>query len=366
MFINWVNFADLTSEELKRGLVIGPVPKFMWIILLVFTVVGTVLFVPETLNTLSVFFCDGETKVPLIWEQLVILPLEQIPLAAINYFISRCRQQYATTIQTLCGTISIVFIFVRIVWYAHMEGKVLQRKDDVKMKKGLFMAVCALYACSLAFPIMSWRFQPETDMNAEFVDHVSIFLLKAPFLETRVITKYPLDDVLRSQGRNLHSPELVKSVTTIYKSEDEGLIAEYKCDSNATFLPPECAGRNGRLIFRFIYEPYTEAGPFGEVLYNFAFEHIESDTNTTWCEASSGDLSHNWRLFYFKSVQKRDKQSLHVYVSSPWEGTCTTPQPWYAASIQVCDTEPAIHAHPDQSNSSFTRSSSRSMLKPGS
>jgi len=54
--MNLVNFVQLSSDELNYGLVIGPPTKDLWTSLCVFTVFGTLLYIPETINTFSVLY----------------------------------------------------------------------------------------------------------------------------------------------------------------------------------------------------------------------------------------------------------------------------------------------------------------------
>ena len=54
--LNLVNFVQLSSDELNYGLVIGPPTKDLWTSLCVFTVFGTLLYIPESINTFSVLY----------------------------------------------------------------------------------------------------------------------------------------------------------------------------------------------------------------------------------------------------------------------------------------------------------------------
>ena len=56
VILNLVNFVYLSSDELNYGLVIGPPTRNLWTSLCVFTVFGTLLYIPETINTFSVLY----------------------------------------------------------------------------------------------------------------------------------------------------------------------------------------------------------------------------------------------------------------------------------------------------------------------
>jgi len=56
VMLNLVNFVQLSSDELNYGLVIGPPTQEVWTSLCVFTVFGTLLYIPESINTFSVLY----------------------------------------------------------------------------------------------------------------------------------------------------------------------------------------------------------------------------------------------------------------------------------------------------------------------
>ena len=54
--LNLVNFVQMSSDELNYVLVIGPPTQGQWTSLCVFTVLGTLLYIPESINTFSVLY----------------------------------------------------------------------------------------------------------------------------------------------------------------------------------------------------------------------------------------------------------------------------------------------------------------------
>ena len=137
MLLNLVNLSQMTtSDRLKKGLIIGPPSWQLWFILCLFTVAGTLLFFPETVNTLSALFRpDGDTVVPIHLELLATLIFEHIPLAALDYFITRTRQKYSTHVEAFCNSARIAFVSLRIVWYAHIEGKKIRKNDKYELQQ---------------------------------------------------------------------------------------------------------------------------------------------------------------------------------------------------------------------------------------
>ena len=360
MLMQWVNLADLSSPQQEHGLVLGPPTYITWVTLFSFTILGTVAYIPETINTFSVFFRDGQTLVPLTLELLATLTLEHIPLSAISYVISNCRISYASVVQTGCGALRILFVFVRLLWYAHLEGKMLMKHDETKLKKGFFMLCCALYAFTMAFPVMVWRERPSLHLSESDVRNVSIYLLKAPMLQQGGLSHLNIDYLLRKQGRSLEYPYVIRSLTPIFERRDHGVHARYTCNLNASHVPKECLDTEA-LCLKFIYVPNAGSGPYGQILYNFA-KVSTSDTftyeNTTssgvvyrnlnnqtavngtaqpvdisGCRQSRDALMHGWGLHYFNTEHKSSKP---IQVFNPWKGTCTNPTPRYDPNIDVC------------------------------
>lgn len=56
MLLNLVNLVQLSSDDLNYVLVIGPPTRDQWICLCFFTIVGTLLYFPETMNTFSAMY----------------------------------------------------------------------------------------------------------------------------------------------------------------------------------------------------------------------------------------------------------------------------------------------------------------------
>ena len=218
-----------------------------------------------------------------------------------------------------------------------MEGKLLQSGKEVKVKNCMFMFCCALYAISMAFPVSMWRTHLEVKNIEKHIQDVSIYMIKSPFMNGERINYYNMDQILESQGRVRTEPYLVKSLTSITGMGDLGYVAYYKCNMNATFIPKECVA-NGSLAFRFVYASYTEGGPYGEIMYNFAFIPAPAKTlnGSSVCVPSKADLQDEWSMFYFKdTVPQKHEIFTHVMVDSPWT-TCMMPRPWYDPGIQVC------------------------------
>lgn len=120
---NMYNCIQLTQPRLRYGLIIGPLSYPMFIALSVLTLLNMAIYLPETVNTISIF-CrgGGRTLFPLNRELIVSICVVHLPIATLNFFINRCRNGLFSMSQTLSGILSICYIFCRLLWYAHLEG----------------------------------------------------------------------------------------------------------------------------------------------------------------------------------------------------------------------------------------------------
>ena len=113
----------------------------LWLPLCIFTIVGTILFFPEFANTLSSLFrSDGTTSMPLHVELLITLVFKYVPLATISYFTSKWWSSQAaghsgSTLEAAVTSSRIMFVSLRIVWYAHMEGIKVRKNDKYELKQ---------------------------------------------------------------------------------------------------------------------------------------------------------------------------------------------------------------------------------------
>ena len=324
VLINWLNFYEMNSAGVSNGLVIGPPTHPQWMALLVFCIIGTVLYIPESLNTFSSLWNNGRTYYPIVWELMLILPLEQIPLSAINYFIVRCRLKYINSTQTFCGITNIVFVFVRLLWFAHMEGNLKEKKTP--NRKLYFMLCGALFSSAFAFPVMSWRMRME---DVDWKD-VKILLIRTPELKDSHIGEYNITQHLQNQGLPLDKPWLVKSLQTVGYNTTHVYTERYHCNMDYKLVPPLCE-QDSDLVFRFAYIDKNKAPPFGRIIYNMAV------VNGSVCTEASSQLSDGWGLFYVTIKRVSDGMTSSVYALDPWPDQCTTsPYPAFDKSVSVC------------------------------
>ncbi len=351
MLANLYNLHQLSNfDGMLRGLVIGPPTQLLWILLLAFTCVGTALYIPETVNTLSALVRNGETLVPITLELLVTMSIEHVPLSAVNYFVSRCRCEYATLMQNVSGAVRLVFVITRTVWYAHIEGHKLRKNDKHDIKQGVFLGGCALFAVSLAFSISSWSEQKfNLQVEDEQLRDTSLLFIKLP----RSIDEIPrLNDInlhrlLAAEGYSYRNHSLVDRLLTIKNASDAGYTTDYSCNHDNTFLPPQCnytlpTGQTPQadsLRVTFQFSSYAPFCPYGEIRYNYAILiDIHRHGGNRSCVPASTDFSSGWRLMYAQTLRKKENNSEEYYnvVRSPWECACVVPRPSWDPTISVC------------------------------
>ena len=338
VFISWVNVLEMSHVEMRHGLITGPPPVAAWRALFVFSVVSSALYFVETANTFSVF-CHGggTTSVSLIYDLAFTLAFKHLPLNALNYYIALCRSQYFTLIQTLCGTSHMSYGFVRMLWYAHMEGKILHLSEGSKIRNGVFLLCCALFATSMAMPVMCWRSRPSTSLDDDAVKNTSLFLFDDEHFNVTCLPDCDISELVLAQGGDVRRPSLIPNLHRVIHAGPAGLLVTSECHQmNHSFTPEECHGSDS-LLFKFIYYKEISGSPYGTIRYNFATvttkpEHLAPNGT---CVDSETELS--WGLYYL-SVKPHLRGALNprVIVNRPWKYACITPTPWYDERIAVC------------------------------
>ena len=121
--LDWLNYENLISEEYNYGLVSGPPSKIQKHSLLTFCIVGTIIYVIEIINMLSMLRNNGYPIFPVLWELGLIMIAEEIPLCAINLSIVLCRFHQNTPLQIASSVFGILNIVVRFLAFDTKEAK---------------------------------------------------------------------------------------------------------------------------------------------------------------------------------------------------------------------------------------------------
>ncbi|KAK2165369.1 hypothetical protein LSH36_51g02031 [Paralvinella palmiformis] len=342
--LNIWNVAYFSRSALNRCIVIGPPTFILWIFQVVFVSIGTVLFFFEAFNTVSIFHYKGETNfVPIHLELLATLPIKYIPIAAINFFIAKSREQYATALQNTIGACQFAYVFTRMLWYAHIEGKKVKKNDKYKIKRVFFMFVCVLFSCMMVFPITMWKEQNNIRLQDHHMKNVSVYFLNLPAsIRNNLVKDELVDEIVKLQGLTIRHPYLVASLLTVRRAGSYGFNASFACHQNTTvLLPHECLPDKHNntpvgIRFKFFFNENAPMCHLGEVVYNYAVLYGSRPTNQT-CVPSTRDFYGGWELSYYYTRKIKHQQVTHLDLTSPWLGTWVIPVPTYQPQmIAVC------------------------------
>ncbi len=351
MILDWVNFTHLCSTDFKYGLVIGPPPDPSMTALLIFNIVGTCFFVAECINTFTILTHGRRTRIPIAYEQIAFILLEEIPLAAINLDIVTCRLHHVSASQVAAGMFGIINSGVRLYaygWYEEHEYSSHKPVHNPNFKKTLKVAVYITVSVlwlvlivSLAFTWQDpWVKFEKTDgatetVNPNWGEGVSILLLKVP--HGKNVSALDINGTLTKQAVPMTSPWLVKNVADLLRADSlqRGGAPVYPCLANASLAPSECIEYHA-LRFHIEYAPPNQDNkPYGGMRYNIA--GLSGDTCTPFHEELYHDLRMEWKLEYLRvKVHSSGPDNTTVSVAPPWPGLCTVPEPEYDATLPVC------------------------------
>ena len=335
VFISWMNVLEMARVDVRHGLITGAPPAAAWRSLIAFSVVSSAFYIVETANTFSVFCCGGTTAVSLIYELAFTLALKHLPLNALNYYIALCRSQYFTLTQTLCGTSHMSYGFVRMLWYAHMEGKILHLSEGSRLRNGVFLLCCALFATSMAMPVMCWRSLPSTSLEDAAIRNTSLFLFNGEHFNATCLPDCNVSELVLAQGGDLRRPSLIANLHRVISAGPAGLMVASECRQhvNHSFTPEECHASDS-LLFKFIYHKKISGSPYGTIRYNFATVTGPELAPNGTCVDSETEFS--WGLYYLSVKPHVRGSNLSIIVNRPWKYACITPTPWYDERIDVC------------------------------
>ena len=378
ILLNLANFVQMSDSDLEYGLVIGPPSRVLWYTLLTFTCMSWLLFVPETLNSLSVLYSPArETYFPIAIEMTVTLIFKHIPLSTVVYFVGRCRREYTTSLESICNGFRLVHILGRLVWYAHLEGRKLKKNDKHTLQKSFVLLSLLLFGVATSFVIKNWRNEPDTRLKRYHLVNVSILMLSEPHANDAMGQRFPPEvksfklnasTLIRRHGYDAHRPFLVKSLLIV--KEKGYYTSDYYCDSNNGYQdlkPFECDEKTEILRFHFVYYEPTITAPYGEIKYNFVKlqkrasyiypVHDENDDDESSlkfdkkkyvCVETDEELQNYFKLYYLEVTKFYDnlenEQGISIIVSSPFRKTWTHPRPRYEEDLKICRKEQVLFA----------------------
>lgn len=342
MIADWINFAYMDTVPLMYGLVTGGPSVAALAALLAFNIIGTLLYAMECVNTVTILTNARHTRIPIQYEQAVVLILEEIPLVATNINIVACRLHHVCSLQLFASTCAIINVAIRLYvygWFSQCENRWPDKSTyENTVKVATYTSVSMLWLAlvlSLGFLLKAPQtgYHHATKYNPQnpppYLSDVSVFLLfddrpkpgTAPQPEDvnlhLAIGKQKLDE---------NSPWLLRDISHVAHAGKVGVKASYKCSKGASLLPPACKGASA-LSFRFVYQADTEVGYYGKIKYNFG--RIDADSNQ--CNLAQDQLNVSWHLMYAYSSQNEDNG-----LRTPWMTVCNPPVPEFDKKMTIC------------------------------
>lgn len=196
MIVDWVNYAQLSAVDgFEYALVAGPPQTLAIHTLLFFNVCGTLFYVVECVNTLSIMCNRGHTKLAIELEQTLVILLEEIPLAAANLGIVVCRNDSGSAHQMACVLLALLNTALRLYFYNWVkEWRFKMEKTDLQstVKSAIYAMTSGFWLMLFATACFTWSHEEAGDrkammmsagkeqQSAAFFAGVSILLLKYP------------------------------------------------------------------------------------------------------------------------------------------------------------------------------------------
>ena len=386
VILNLTNFVMMSKENLNFGLVIGPPSKELWYVLLAFTILSWLLYVPESMNTIFVLFSPvRQTYIPIPYEMIVTLLLKHIPLSTIVYFVGRCRREFTTTLESVCNAFRITHILMRLIWHAHMEGRKLKKDDKHSGQKIIVLICCLLYGISTSFAIKNWRNEPGRDLKRYHLINVSIIMLnddyidEKPFPPERLFFSLEIGELIKSQGYSVDKPWLIRSLLPI--KERGSLTTDYSCVKRFDEIRPlECGRYTQFLRFKFKFLQASTEFPYGEISYNYAqmfpktstkglanssAESFQANQAQLFCIQAKEHFRGRWKLYFLEIKRSYSNftysDSISVKASAPFRKSWTHPRPRFNPDIDLCvnetkpyEYEPSHSGTPSKKTSYFS------------
>ncbi len=340
VILDWLNYEDFTAEDYRYGLVSGPPSTTQLHSLLIFCIVGTLLYLLETVNMLSMLRNNGYPVFPVLWELGLIMCLEEIPLCAINLAIVLCRFHQNTPLQIASSVFGILNIVIRFLAFDTKEAKEKGIKSITTLLFGFlfleWMTILVLSGFIWGHGYSQYNRNQIPKADKQWLDGVSVLLLHNLNEQKFETHKLDITAQIQKQGLSLEHPFLVRDLSTIGNFVQSGFPAYYPCNLSAKLVPDECGTMLGTQIvfrFRYMYNPPATTTPLGDVSYRYGILFPNMD-----CVVAQRELQGDWQLFYLNVRLKSNifNKTTAVEVSKPWDGACTVVHPLFDATIDIC------------------------------
>ncbi|GFS17387.1 hypothetical protein ElyMa_006821000 [Elysia marginata] len=144
---DWLFFADV--NKMKAGLVYGPPESSVWWAILIFNIVGSVLFLMETIN----LYYETKHENGLVDSDilsLVVVWLEDIPQVIISLYLVLCREEAISVFQLAKAIVILLGTFIRLIQVGvkYFSGKAKKSKHHRKIKIAIFIGMFIQFVCA--------------------------------------------------------------------------------------------------------------------------------------------------------------------------------------------------------------------------
>ena len=348
MGADWGCYTALSGVGPQQALGAGPPPDTALSILLFINIIGTVLFIMEVGNAMTLMANGGHVRLPVEVEQGVVLVLEELPLAAINLAIIICRGDHALPEQATSGLFALINTGTRLYFYgAFKEYKFKYERTMIRntLKIAVYVTASALWLMLFFTQVFTWQHvatgnqaqtgRPITASNV--TSGVSLLLMKQPpfrVMPCHKFTNKSAEGVLEKEGLHGHAPWLIEDVSQMINSQDD-VIKDFPCDTKRSLTLQGCREEAEKVRFVFHYDSHVH--PYGRLNYHLA----SISNNGTKCQPL-GALADGWALYYVTmtflnpNMTVGGEEAGDMLVSSAWPHTCRSPIPGYERKLNPC------------------------------
>ena len=297
-------------------------------------------------------------------EQIFVLLVEEIPLAAINLSIVVCRNDFLTYKQMLAGLFGMLSCSCRMYVYGWIKEKLF--KFDRNMVSWTIKIATYVSASTLVFIYfivqcftltraghsegLWWTGGGSGSDGKEggMTTGVSIVLFSPQSIAT--LEQFgplngSINSALAKQSLAWDKPWLVRDISEVINAGENGLTAYYDCDQFALESPVECAGIT-RLLVKFVYaqQSWDAHQPYGQLRYNVATgsrrrSHGNATLTVSRCSELRTRLADSWKpllLTVFVTKANDEAKEQLVTARQPWTKCCRPIDLYYDADIPVC------------------------------
>ena len=335
----------------------------------------------ECVNILSMMTNGGHARIPVEFEQAVVLLCSGIPIGAINLSIVMCRHDDATVFQMIAGVVTILKSALRMYFYGWLKERQFKYERSMykwTLKIAIYITASCCWLMLVLIQCFAWHHERQGGVHSastvtgriHAMDGVSILLVSRHDFDhddqTRHIGSYFSHDIsycnatCRISFSNDTSDEtqtrpiLVANISAIIATAGNGYTVTYGCHSNNamnnTFFLSQCRNAESlKFTFFYSYQPWKRYHqPFGEIRYNIA-RFSQNDK----CEPLMRDLSEEWELHYFRifldnrisnitevsptSGFTNSTDCVPAHLEQAWEQVCFPPVPNFDPLLNVCE-----------------------------